>query len=757
MNRLSCFIIVLFFVLFVPFSSGNLLSNGNFESTTDYNIHICCNSTLSGCYDNTYLIYSPLDWYIQRENQGRLINPNTTIELFFANQTKGSYSQAIFSQKASSCGYNESCGYVNSTLGNFIEQDINNISNTSLVFSFNIRGCYPSDGLRQKCNSEFFDIIQEDSYYGSENYKTNYRYTLELDSDSGTYNYTDNSYIGNALILGWHHFEIDISEASPINHSIENFNATLRFENDISDSSDGSFYCFVLDNIDLDYKENATPPYEDASTALTYIEDMHDFYGTISSYNLEWGQDSSCDGGSASSISDITLSAYDFSTSKGFAEVPYGQLHYFPSCDGCSSYQELEYVVDCSSLDGLGKTGRNNKRPYVVIYYDDGSSLDVSDQTLLYPDYYDSNPNKCPSGNDKAPMNIRIPLYDYNSIDYIHYNITQRFVYEPNHALSECAWTSINVTPDTENIIPTRQIYEDPMEDSYHTITGHNNIFPLFALNGDSEGENITFDLWSFSSYEESSMNNNVQIWLYDSDESVKSVTTETATIDNEKLFNIYDNYGGARWVRNVTDATEFSVSLSDLNSYSYELIEPDYGDIVDVKVFSDPEEHSDKSDNATTRWSVGDELGVGFCEDVCVGDTFYDYELDENDACILMSKTPYSPLCVDEVTTTIEQEGGLFSTGNATANLFGFEPEVGNFLLAIILSAVFGLFFTSLFAKNISQKGENTFIIFLVFFFVFIMLFTLAGMVPSWITIILIILTTFAIASFFRKGITGG
>lgn len=732
-------------LFFSVFASASLVDNYGFEDESYTSTHYCCKNILlmGACEHHEDPFRHPDIWNSYAQNRDFIRSVDVS--------HSGDWAVKIWSQEANNCTFislPSTCGQENITVSGDLSQDVYP-DNTSLELSFWARKC-PEDERPDKCTAFWL----ETEYYGDGDLLMEGKYYVAMQ-----FNYSDASeetltLYGDASST-WGETSIDVSQ-SDINHTANLTSVRITIGNRVIDSFDTQQYCVIFDDVNLSYAPEPVDLYENVSSAINYMEDMHTFWGLPSTVNYTFGYDTTCDGVSPDgTISDIILTTYNFQTSKGFSKVPYGNIRFYPACVGCGSHQSVWYSVSCNSLAGIGKTGRYGRRPYVVLHYDNGSSIDVSDQTFMMNEMSSvTSIHKCPTGNVgvSAPMNVRFPMYDWEDIDHVHMNITMIYEYVPNSALAECGWVAMNVSYDSD-LLKTRQIYTDPMADSYETITGIDNIFPFMAIKGNFDEENITFCGWTFSDDTIAYSLNNAEFWLYDSNDVFKNVITESISVDGgNNIYTIYDNHGNARWCHHIDYCTGFDVDISTLDCFEFSFMQPEDGDKAHIIMKSDPAEHSNVSSDTKTAWVVGEEIGVGFCEDYCLGLNYHDGTLDEHGVCTYVVYVN-DTRCQEEAPPSEWEEGAselLEPFANATQEAGAYISETWNILdmsfdmltkliIAILVSMGIGV--------SVMKKTENSqynHIIGLLGIVGGFLFFTVFGWMPIWIGIIMTILAGF-------------
>lgn len=663
---------LLFLFLLLPIVSsnvlGNLLTNPSFETNTNGPLYHCCSNIVTGCSYSETTELIPDDWNVNHLAQN-LLYPED-----------GYYGVVVISEWPNNCSYigASTCGALNETTNGYITQNIYNVSNTTLDLSYYIKKCsgYPED-----CGGFWTDT----KYYGntSKNMFDYYGILIQYQEVSGAWdNFT---YIGYAPTdYNAYPEYIDLSDAEGINHSLTNFNMSITFYNPILTPYDDHQYCFILDNVDLDYKE--IPPH----FATDYITDMTTFVsmGYVQLYKT--------------GISDFD----GFKTSSSF--------------DG-ESLGYISGVLDLSSYN----CSENPRWIYSNITYNDGSIL-FFDHAEPLTETGNFEFWKYAGGHNYHNFSISFPLLNYEDIKNVtlavyfddqcgaggSHDNNFYFYFEPN-----TGYMGVREQYDIELISPDPWNYNEG-------LYGNNSLYPVIMFNGSVSGNNFLFTSYNFMAANDSSTNN-FELRQYREDGIIKNIYAGTEIFSSGYSQHIIIN----------------------------PLIDYDEDDYFIAHYFMDSGLISGYTSNTTTYFGSGDYTG---CSSYCNGTDYVNRTFIEAWGICYENVEVNSSLCQSYATTTTTLPTGLFETGEATATLFGFDYETGLFFIAIILSSIFALFFTGLFAK-VAGKDKDLGLVFIVMFFVWVLIFAGAGMIPGWIVIILILISVFIAGLWFKKGLTGG
>jgi len=742
---------IFFLFMFLPFVNANLISNGGFELTQNNNLDFCCDGVL-GCGASSAPVRQPL--YFNDTEYGNHIR---TIPTYYAES--GDYALMIYTHKPSNCTMwsGGSCTQVNITNGGLATYDTPiELQNNSFRINFDVRKC---NILEEpiKCTGFFQN---QDTFMSGTN---SGRFVISIDVNNGTHSEA-NSFFGTAQDF-YQTFNLDYTAFSftnvsfPANLTLDIGSAVLSYWGDESS-------CVVYDDLEVSYSEGADDlvTFEDLSKVDDYIEDMFTFWGTLYDYEMEWDEKSpDCDNPTYPvTINSIAFDEFNFETSKGFAGVPLANIEMDLSMawnGGSSTPDVIGWSESCGSSDS-----NVDDDDYIYLVYDDGTNRSVGDELFLCPDASTTQTGYCAGGtgnNMDMNMNYIFPMYDYENLDHIEMRFSVRGEDVNTGLYYECVNIYLNITPDISTI-ETRQIYSNPEDTANEEITGYNDFYPLFPYRGIYDSENVSFNAFLFPMNGDESIGQNMRMYAYTDEGSFKNIATDSLNFyDENGNFNTIQEGESIHWCKyNMSifyqQILDFDLSESNYNEISF--MEMNDGETLELLLVSDTDLHSDMMQNASIEWGVGDEVGATFCGDYCdENNTLWDGYINEYGLCryeVFYNSTSCYPPGEPEPEAEAE---GLDATAEATSNLLGINAEAGKLFVALILVMIFSGFGTAIIGRGVKLEGSGFALSFFVQFLAWFLVFTLAGFVPSWITIVLMVLSTFIIGLWFKKGIGGG
>ena len=465
--------VFMIFILTPVIVQGNLLTNGDMEDTENVNADYCCNVFVLGCSGTSMITSVPEKWNDTASSLG-LVESGT--HLTWVDDDTYNHALRLFTHKPENCTrYDGGCTIVNMTTEGVAQyEDYIELDNSSVVLSFYVRKC-TDDETPEKCTG-IFDT--RESFITDDN--TGYYYSLlEFSNSTGhtedVYTPTDNA--GDT----WEYLEYDFSGVSLSELSFP-LNVSLNLVAGVGDYWGLESSCIVLDNVELDYKENASSV--DLETE-NYIKDM-----------LQ---------------------------NRGFA---FNKLEDY----GSMAYQEMEFNIS-NAYDGIPlararvkwrKTGGfcsggypDFSNPNIAeLLYTNGTTKDIKPLTRVEQhcsgDYYNLYFNfSLPSFGDIENITLEENVMVGGSGDYdvgVVFNIEEQFIY-------------------------TRQDYDTTIEtEGVETTTGLPHIYPVVLLNGSYTNNTVHFTTFNFMNRTED-LTNNIRIIQYNSDGNPDEITTTTLTI----------------------------------------------------------------------------------------------------------------------------------------------------------------------------------------------------------------------------------
>lgn len=390
----------------------------------------------------------------------------------------------------------------------------------------------------------------------------------------------------------------------------------------------------------------------------------------------------------------MSFSSSDFNISNGFDGIPLARLE----------------AVWTKGGGFCGTYPKYYNPDHATIHYKDGTSEDIRNLARVE--------HNCAGGNTwTLHFNFSIP--DYENVK----NITLA----DEIGVSGVGDFTPNITIDPqEEYFYLRNEYENELSTStFQTTYGLPHLYPVILYNASATNTSVAFTAYNFMNRTEDA-SDNILIYQYNENDQLTDLTTHSLT---------------------------FPQGVSHHNVTA--LYEPDDSDHVTIFFFT---ELTSFGFNSSLDFEFGEGVNIIFCEDYCdTNYNFYDGYINEYGLCryeVFSNSTSCYPPGEPEAEAESE---GLDATAEATSNLLGINAEAGKLFVALILVMIFSAFGTAIIGRGVKLEGSGFALSFFVQFLAWFLVFTLAGFVPSWITIVLMVLSTFIIGLWFKKGIGGG